>query len=97
VSIEELAFRVRAIAGSSSDIVFIPHGQAYGEGFEDMRRRVPSLDKIKHWIGYRPRTALLEIIGQVVCHERDAVIRQNSPALVPAQNFSALPRSDTHE
>jgi UDP-glucose 4-epimerase len=89
VTIEELAFRVRAIAGSTSQVVFIPYGEAYGKGFEDMRRRVPSLEKVNRWIGYRPRTSLEGIIDKVVSHERDA-LRQKSPALAPAQKFSGV-------
>ncbi len=88
VTIEELAFRLRAIAGGSSEVVFIPYDQAYG--FEDMRRRVPSLEKIYRWIGYRPRTPLAEIIDKVVGHERDAALRQKSHLLTPAQNFSGV-------
>lgn len=89
VTIEELAFRVREIAGATSAVVFIPYGEAYGKGFEDMRRRVPSLEKINRWIGYRPKTALEAIIDSVVRYERDA-LGQKSPVLAPAQNFSGV-------
>jgi UDP-glucose 4-epimerase len=66
VTIEELAHRVRRIAGSSSPIIYIPYDQAYEEGFEDMPRRVPSLEKIHKYIGYRPKTSLDQIIESVV-------------------------------
>jgi UDP-glucose 4-epimerase len=70
VTIEELARRVRQIAGSRSEIVYVPYEQAYREGFEDMLARVPALDKIARWIGYRPKTSLNQIIERVVEHER---------------------------
>ena len=43
VSILELARRVKARAESVSEIVFVPYEQAYDTGFEDFRRRVPSI------------------------------------------------------
>jgi UDP-glucose 4-epimerase len=71
VSIEELAERIRRMSESRSEIVHIPYSQAYEEGFEDMYRRVPSLEKIGRCIGYRPKTSLDEIIDKVVSFERN--------------------------
>ncbi len=70
VTIEELARRVIRITGSKSEIVFVPYDQAYEAGFEDMLRRVPSLEKIGRLIGYRPKTSLDEIIRKVVEYQR---------------------------
>jgi UDP-glucose 4-epimerase len=70
VTIEELACRVLKITGSRSELKHIPYDQAYEEGFEDMMRRVPSLEKIAAAIGYRPKTSLDEIIASVVEYER---------------------------
>src|SRR5688572_8432278 len=64
-SIKELADKAIALTGSSSEIQFIPYEEAYGEGFEDMRRRVPSLDKAKQLIGYQPTRSLDDIINDV--------------------------------
>jgi len=75
VTIEELARRVKLLAASKSEIVFIPYDKAYEEGFEDMPRRVPSLDKAARIIGYRPRTSLDQIIRSVVEFERSRVAR----------------------
>lgn len=69
VSIRELAKRVRAATGSESEIVDIPYSEAYGEGFEDMRRRVPNVDKITAAIGWAPTACLDEIIADVIRHE----------------------------
>src|SRR4051794_18544370 len=46
VTIEALAERIRELTASSSEIVHIPYEAAYGEGFEDMPRRVPDISKI---------------------------------------------------
>ena len=75
VTIEELANRVRRITGSRSPIVYVPYDEAYEEGFEDMPRRVPSLEKIGKWIGFRPKTPLDEIIEKVAEHERARLAR----------------------
>jgi UDP-glucose 4-epimerase len=64
-SIKQLADRAIALTGSSSEIQFIPYEEAYGEGFEDMQRRVPSLDKAKRLIGYQPTRGLDDIINDV--------------------------------
>ena len=65
VTITQLAERAIALTGSSSKIRFIPYSEAYGEGFEDMRRRVPSLEKAKRLIGYKPTHTLDDIINDV--------------------------------
>ena len=66
VTIRQLAERVKAACGSSSEIVTIPYEQAYDSGFEDMPRRVPDLGKIRQFVGYEPRVGLDEIIRTVV-------------------------------
>ena len=58
ISIEDLAHRVIARLGSKSRIRRISYEMAYEEGFEDMQRRVPSLEKIAGLIGWQPVTPL---------------------------------------
>jgi len=66
VSINALAKRVIDVAGSASRIEHVPYDEAYIEGFEDMRRRVPSLQRAKQLIGYAPTRSLDEIIRSVI-------------------------------
>jgi UDP-glucose 4-epimerase len=66
ITIEELALKVREITKSTSEIQYIPYDRAYEEGFEDMRRRVPDLTKIKKLIDYAPQYSLEDIIRDVV-------------------------------
>ena len=68
----QLAERVKELTGSASEIVHVPYEQAYGEGFEDMPRRVPDIRKIDALIGYRPRKSLDEILAGVIDYFRDA-------------------------
>lgn len=65
ISINELAYLVKRVIGSPSEIVHIPYREVYGEGFEDMRRRVPSLSKIQSYINYHPSTDLGGIIKEI--------------------------------
>ncbi len=76
VSILELAQRVVNATGSRSEIVFIPYHEAYGQGFEDMRRRVPDIGKIERMLGWAPTMCLDEILADV--------IRDHQGALQPA-------------
>ena len=64
-TIKALAETAIAMTGSSSVIRYIPYEQVYGEGFEDMQRRVPSLEKANSLIGYRPTKSLSDIINDV--------------------------------
>ncbi|MCS6806078.1 MAG: GDP-mannose 4,6-dehydratase [Acidobacteriota bacterium] len=70
ITILELAERIKALTGSPSRIVMIPYDQAYEQGFEDMRRRVPDLSKIRALIGYTPTFSLDEILISVIEYQR---------------------------
>ncbi len=70
VTIRELAERVIALTGSRSEIVYVPYDQAYAPGFEDMQRRVPSIEKIAQLIGYAPQYRLEDTLRRVIAFER---------------------------
>jgi UDP-glucose 4-epimerase len=69
VTINQLAERVVAKAASVSQIQAIPYDQVHGEGFEDMVRRIPDLNKIERAIGWRPHRSLDEILDDVIEHQ----------------------------
>jgi UDP-glucose 4-epimerase len=73
ISIEGLAELVRQRVKSNSEIRYIPYDQAYEEGFEDMLRRVPSVEKIGKLIGWHASTPLDATIDSIVNYfeERD--------------------------
>jgi UDP-glucose 4-epimerase len=73
VTILELAERILRLTGSPSEITFIPYEEAYSPGFEDMRRRVPSLEKIQKLCDYTPRYSLDETLQRVIDYERAAL------------------------
>ena len=71
VTILELAERVRRACASDSEIVFVPYEEAYQEGFEDMRRRIPDTTKIHGLLGWRPTRDLDHILSDVVESQRE--------------------------
>ena len=74
INILDLARSVLAVVDGVSDlpplddprIQFIPYEQAYAEGFEDMRRRVPDISKIHQATGWKPQHDLRKILQDVV-------------------------------
>jgi len=70
VTMWELARRVKQFTESRSELRLIPYEQAYAKGFEDMRRRVPSTEKIYQLMGWRPTKSLDEIIRLTVEFQR---------------------------
>lgn len=70
VTIRGLAEQVRDAAGSRSEIVLVPYGEAYAAGFEDMMRRVPDVTKLERVTGFRPSTSLDVIIRDVLEDQR---------------------------
>jgi len=55
---------------SSSEIQLVPYDEAYQEGFEDMRRRVPDVSKIEALTGWRPRHTLEETLTDTIAEVR---------------------------
>jgi nucleoside-diphosphate-sugar epimerase len=62
ISILELAKLVVKTLGSKSKIELIPYDKAYAPGFDDMRRRKPLVEKLEHFVKFKPQTPLREII-----------------------------------
>jgi UDP-glucose 4-epimerase len=74
VSIRELADRILAATGSSSELSFIPYDRVYGQGIEDTLHREPAIGKIREAIGWEPTRDLARIIADVVDHARAGVV-----------------------
>jgi UDP-glucose 4-epimerase len=66
VSIQQLAGRVIALSGSTSQIRYVPYDEAYGDGFEDTMRRVPDVSRARALTGFAPKRSLDEIIQSVI-------------------------------
>jgi len=70
ISILDLADLIIDATGSRSDISLIPYNEAYGEGFEDMYRRVPDTTKVQELIDWRPTRTLEDVVQDVVACQR---------------------------
>ena len=65
ISINDLATRVISETGSRSKIVYVPYSEAYGDGFEDMDRRVPNLELVNKLVAWSPSRDLTTIIADI--------------------------------
>lgn len=74
-TILELATTIKRLTGSRSEIVFVPYRDYYGEGFEDTRRRVPSIDRAKTVLGFVPKVKLEEGLTRTIAWCREHYTR----------------------
>jgi UDP-glucose 4-epimerase len=65
ISINDLAQMVITETKSASEIVHVPYEEAYGDGFEDMERRVPNIELISQLVGWKPKRNLTEMIADI--------------------------------
>ncbi len=73
ISIEALAQLVIETLGSGSGISHVPYGQAYPDGFEDLRHRRPALDRVREAVGFEPKIGLAETIEDLAREIRGQV------------------------
>jgi len=66
ISMFDLAKQVREMTQSRSEIQLVPYEDAYGQGFEDMPRRVPDTSKIHALLGWEAKLSLTEILTDVI-------------------------------
>ena len=89
VTILELAHRVLRRVGhagaAEEQIVFVPYKEAYAEGFEDMRRRIPDVSKIRRYTGWEPQHSLEDILLDVIEHFASAKFPSATPMLEQRQ------------
>lgn len=65
ISINDLAKKIVDQTGSKSEILYVPYTEAYGDGFEDMERRVPNIDLINQLVGWKPQRNLSTMISDI--------------------------------
>lgn len=65
ISINGLAKRIIDETGSKSEVVYVPYEEAYGDGFEDMERRVPNIDLINQLVGWKPKRDLSTMVSDI--------------------------------
>jgi UDP-glucose 4-epimerase len=70
ITILELAELVRARAGSTSPIEFVPYAKAYGRKFDQIPQRRPNLERLHRWIDVRAHWSLEATIDDLIAHYR---------------------------
>ena len=70
ISINELAKQIISKTMSKSEVIHVPYKEAYGDGFEDMERRVPNIDLIKELVGWSPIRDLSTMIDDIAAEMR---------------------------
>jgi len=78
ITITDLAQKVKELTNSRSEIRYISYEEAYGQPFDDMERRIPSLEKIRQYITFEPKVDLEGLLGEVIEY-----IRQQKAKNIP--------------
>ena len=66
ITIDELAVYVCRAVGTNTKITHIPYKQAYGDAFEDTRRRMPDATRSAQVLGFRATTTLEAGLRQTI-------------------------------
>jgi UDP-glucose 4-epimerase len=70
ISMNDLATLIIQRTNSKSTIIHVPYEEAYGTGFEDMKRRIPNIGLIKSLVGWEPKRNLETIIDDIFADMR---------------------------
>ncbi len=93
-TIRELAHKVLEACDSRSEVARLPYDEVFPAGFQDVRRRVPSLERLEELTGYRPGTPLEETLAWIVAslgrEERDAAAADATPTATSARRPSPV-------
>ena len=74
ISIKNLAFKIKKMTRSASEMKYVPYEKVYGQGFDDMQRRLPSLEKIQKQVGYKQNTSLDKMLEIIIDYFKKEVI-----------------------
>jgi UDP-glucose 4-epimerase len=66
ITIEDLAKRVVKETASTSEITYLPYEKAFSPDFEDIQRRVPSVEKLQKVIDWEPMYSLDAILSNII-------------------------------
>ncbi len=73
VSIKQLAEEVIRLVDPKVQIEYMDYQTAYGDDFEDVRRRVPDVSKLAAAIGRKPLVSLQEILQDIIAWKKQQV------------------------
>lgn len=70
VSIRQLADEIIRRIDPKIEVKYLAYRDAYGDDFEDVRRRVPDVSRLASTIDYKPTMTLGEILDDIICWKR---------------------------
>ena len=66
-SIKDLAYKIKDLTGSRSEVAFTPYQQTRRNGlYEDLIYRAPDLEKIRNLVGYDPKVDLDDALIRII-------------------------------
>ncbi|MBN2029696.1 GDP-mannose 4,6-dehydratase [bacterium] len=77
ITIEDLAHKIKRLTHSNSELKYISYDEAYETGFEDIMRRIPSIDRIHQLIGFKPKINLDNTIQDMISYEKMKIAQQS--------------------
>lgn len=66
ISVKALAEKIITMTKSQSVIEYIPIEKVYGKQFEDVQIRIPNVDKLARYTGFRPGTPLETLLTETI-------------------------------
>jgi UDP-glucose 4-epimerase len=72
IRIVDLAERIIQATSSESELVFVPYGEVYEHGIEDMLHRTPAIEKIAAAIDWEPTLDLERVLDDVIAYQKDS-------------------------
>lgn len=78
VTIRELAEEIIRRVDPSGKIEFLPYREAYGDDFEDVRRRVPDVSRLEKMLGRKPSMSLGAILDDIIRWKREQLVLAGS-------------------
>jgi UDP-glucose 4-epimerase len=79
VSVRSLANEIIQRIDPGIAIEYLAYRDAYGDDFEDVRRRVPDVSRLESTIGYKPSLTLGEILDDIIRWKRDQLGTKPGP------------------
>lgn len=87
ITIRALAEKVVELVDSAVPIEHLPYEHAYAAGFEDIRRRVPDLTRLRETIGFEVHHGLDSILAEAIRWKQEsAEVASSSPRSARAQS-----------
>jgi UDP-glucose 4-epimerase len=83
VTIRQLAETVVRLIDPHVKIEHISYEHAFGDGFEDIRCRIPDLSRVRQAIGYRPRHGLEDVVREIIAWRKSQAAAEKVARVEP--------------